>query len=388
MNPCGVNSTTIAQTGPHPAILRKIYRHPTMLTAVFRLTFTLIAAAVIGLTVWELRDRYFATSLVLTEAPMETAERLAQQGRWAEARWLAEFTRDHPALGDAERASRLSLAAESRLHSVRERAARFVSGAVTGEPEDLFGLMGSLSLDLFVIGDIRDIAVQGWKQMHYGTGDEILLALSATGLATTLVPHVDWAPAMLKALKRSGALSAELLRTLKVISRRALRSGDFRELSAMIEDVGDAALRLGPGPLRGAMPAVETAADLSKLVDAAKVNARDTYVLTSQFGTLGLRRLHAGGRNVSGLVGSIKIGARGVKAARKMTGTMSPAWLLLLLGVAISTLWWSLRPRRVRRARQVPRHQRIEPFLSAAAEPQMTHATDPALAPVLPPLIR
>ncbi len=359
-----------------------------MFTALIRLTLALIAAAVIGLTVYELRDRYFAASLVLTVDPMERAEQLAQRRRWAETKWLADFTLDHPALGDMEHARRLSLEAESHLSDVRERTARFLSGAVTGEPADLFSLMGSLSLDLFVIGDIRDIAVQGWKQMHYGTGDEIVLALSATGLATTLMPHMDWAPALLKALKRVGALNARLIRTLKVTSRQALRTGDFRKLSVIVKDVGDVAWRLGPGPLRGAMPAVETAADLSKLADAAKVNAPGTYVLTSLFGTRGIRRLHAGGSNITGLVGSIKMASRAVKIAKKITGTVSPAWLLLLLSASMLTLWWSARPRRVRRKRRAPRRQRIEPVLSAAIEPQMSHAADITIPPALPPLIR
>jgi hypothetical protein len=359
-----------------------------MFTALTRLTLALIAAAVVGLTVYELRDRYFAGSLVLTVDPMERAEQLAKQRRWAETKWLADFTRDHPALGDMEHARRLSLEAESHLSGVRERAARFVSGAVTGEPVDLFGLMGSLSLDLFVIGDIRDIAVQGWKQMHYGTGDEIVLALSATGLATTLMPHMDWAPALLKALKRVGALNARLIRTLNLTSRRALRTGDFRELSAMVKDVGDIAWRLGPGPMRGAMPAVETAADLSKLAEAAKVNSRDTYVLTSLFGTRGIRRLHASGRNITSLVGSIKMGSRAVKVAKKITGTVSPAWLLLLLSASILAFWWSVRPRRVRRKRRAPRRQRMEPVLSAPLDSRMNHSADTTLPPVLPPLIR
>lgn len=353
-----------------------------------RLILALIAAAVVGLTVYELRDRYFAASLTLTVNPMERAEQLAQQGRWAETKWLADFTREHPALGDMGHAKRLSLEAQSHLSVVRGRAARFVSGAATGEPVDLYSFMGSLSLDLFVIGDIRDIAVQGWKQMHYGTGDEIVLALSATGLATTLMPHMDWAPALLKALKRVGALNARLIRTLRVTSRQALRTGDFRKLSAMVKDVGDVAWNLGPGPVRGAMPAVETAADLSRLADAAKVNARDTYVLTSLFGTRGIRRLNAGGTNVTGLAGSIKMGSRAVKMAKKMTGTVGPAWLLVLLGASILTLWWCLRPRRVRRKRRTPRRLRIEPVLGARLEPQMKHSADPTIPSVLPPLIR
>ncbi len=358
-----------------------------MFTALTRLSLALIAAAVVGLMVYELRDRYFAATLVLTVDPMEKAEQLAQQRRWAETKWLADFTQDHPALGDAQHASRLSREAESHLSGVRERAARVVSGAVTGEPEDLFGLMGSLSLDLFVIGDIRDIAVQGWKQMHYGTGDEIVLALSATGLATTLMPHIDWAPALLKTLKRVGALNARLIRTLKLTSRQALRTGDFRTLSAMVKDVGDVALRLGPGPLRGAMPAVETAADLSKLADAAKVNSRDTYVMTSLFGTRGIRRLDAGGRNITGLVGSIKMGSRAAKIAKKITGAVSAAWLLLLLSVSMLALWWSLRPRRVRHNRRAPRRQRIEPLLTTSLDPRMKHSADTTLSPVLPPPI-
>ncbi len=359
-----------------------------MLGALFRLSLAGVAVAVSGLAAYELHDRYFSPALVLTVDPMETAQQLAAQDRWAETLWLADFIQDHGLDADPEAARRLSLTAQSRVSGVGDHAARFMAGAVTGEPADLAGLMGSLTLDLFVAGDIRDIAVQGWKQAQYGTGDEIILALSATGLVTTVAPHLDWAPALLKAFKRVGALNPRLIRTLNAASRQALASGDFTKLRLMVKDVGDAALRLGPGPLRGALPAVDSGAELSKLAAAAKVNPRDTYVLASLAGTRGIRRLDAAGGNVTRVVGSIKIGSRAVKAVKKITAAMSPGGLLMLLVVALLMLAWSLRPRRRRRKRRAPARRRIEPVLDPSLEARTVGPAEPAASPALHPLIR
>ena len=51
----------------------------------------------------------------------------------------------------------------------------------------LVTLMGNTLgyLDLFVIGDIRDLVVQGGRELNDGSGDDLILALSAVGLATT-----------------------------------------------------------------------------------------------------------------------------------------------------------------------------------------------------------
>ncbi len=58
------------------------------------------AALVAGLCLQELWWRHGSGPLILAEEPLVEARRLVEEQRWAEARWIAQYVRDNPALGD------------------------------------------------------------------------------------------------------------------------------------------------------------------------------------------------------------------------------------------------------------------------------------------------
>lgn len=334
------------------------------------------ALAVGVLSAAELFNRYDDQSWVLPVDTVAEVRALVVQQRWAEARMLADFVQENPRLGDAEAAAELSKQADAQLDSFWGQARGFARGAATGEPTDGASMLGSLSLDLFVIGDVRDLAVQGWKEMRYGEGDTIILALSAIGLTTTLAPQFDWAPALLKALKRTGALTRGFLRSLKNASRAALKTGKFDAVGRMVADVGRTARHLGPGPLRGAMRAVDSAGDLSKVARASRVSPKGTYAIARLFGNSGVKRISKDGRNVGKLVTAMKTGSRLGKIAKKSMGSLPTSWLAVLLAVSALIAAAMLRPgRRGRRRRQTLVHERSEPDLGvySPSSPQLAN---------------
>lgn len=322
------------------------------------------ALALLVFSAAELLNRFDDQSWVLPLDPVDEARQLASEQRWAEVKLLADFVRENPHLGDTGAAEELARQADVELSSFRGSVRSFGRGAATGEPTDGASMLGSLSLDLFVIGDIRDLAVQGWKEMRYGEGDTIIMALSAIGLGTTLAPQFDWAPALLKALKRTGALTRGFLRSLTDASRTALKTGRFDGVGKIVTDVGRTARRLGPGPMRGAMRSVDSAEDLSTIAKASEVDAKGTYAVARLFGNSGVKRISKDGRNVGKLVTTMKTGSRLGKIAKKSLGTLPASWLMLILALSALIIAGTLRPRRRRAARRRAIHERSEPSLS------------------------
>lgn len=329
----------------------------------FRILTLCGALAVGGLSAVELFDRFDDQSWVLPVDPIETANRLAAQDRWAEVSMLAGFVQAHPALGDERAAAALARKADLQLNSWEGYVRSFVRGAATGMPTDSVSMLGSLSLDLFAVGDIRDLAVQGWREMRYGEGDTVIIALSAIGLTTTLAPELDWAPALLKALKRTGALTRGFLRSLKGASRTALKTGKFDGVGRIVADVGRTARRLGPGPLQGVMRSVDSAEDLSRIAKASRIDARGTYAVATLFGKNGVKRISRSGKNVSKLVATMRAGSRLGKIAKKSLGALPDSWLALLLAASVLFILASLWPRRRRTRKRTPVHERTEPDL-------------------------
>ncbi|MFG1200948.1 hypothetical protein V5F29_00950 [Xanthobacter aminoxidans] len=121
------------------------------------------------------------------------------------------------------------------LHSAKA----FGMGFVTGQPTDLAGLAGAATSDLMVWGDIRDAGREGLKMARGEEPDQLILGLSAVGIAVTAGTYatvgaslpVRMGISLVKVAKRTGRLSAGLLRSF---TRAARESVDFVALRRLL----------------------------------------------------------------------------------------------------------------------------------------------------------
>ncbi|MDX2131900.1 MAG: hypothetical protein SFY69_07605 [Planctomycetota bacterium] len=134
-------------------------------------------------------------------------------------------------------------------------------GALSGEGETLESLVGAVAADFFVVGDVRDIVIQGGRYVVEGETDEVILALSVVGVATTLAPQVDWAPSILKAARRIGALGDELGGFIV----RGVRRGEMSSLRPLLEDSATIARRASPGGAARLMRHADSPEDVARL---------------------------------------------------------------------------------------------------------------------------
>jgi hypothetical protein len=75
--------------------------------------------------------------------------------------------------------------------STSHYAKRFFTGLVVGEADDVASLSGTVTGDLFVFGDIRDVVREG-KHLAMGEDtDHLILGLAAAGLAVTAATYVS-----------------------------------------------------------------------------------------------------------------------------------------------------------------------------------------------------
>ncbi len=127
--------------------------------------------------------------------------------------------------------------------SYLRRAADLGMGALSGTGGSLERLVGAVAADFFVVGDVRDLVIQGGRLVLDGETDEVILVLSGVGLATTLAPEIDWVPSILKAARKTGTLTKGLSEFIV----RSARAAKFAELRALLTDVRALASRASPG---------------------------------------------------------------------------------------------------------------------------------------------
>ncbi|HEX8875178.1 MAG TPA: hypothetical protein VF777_00385 [Phycisphaerales bacterium] len=195
---------------------------------------------------------------------------LRAQGRYAEAVVIADAGlswSDGPGRGDA----RATIERE-RQATIDEQASwlrRFRDagyGAVTGRGESIEQLLGAIAADLFVVGDIRDLVIQGVTYARGEDPDELIVALSSLGIVLTLAPEIDWAPALLKIARKAGAVTEGL----KDFFLRAVRARRTEALASACADAARLANHASPAGALRILRFAENEADLAKLAAFAE----------------------------------------------------------------------------------------------------------------------
>ncbi len=91
-----------------------------------------------------------------------------------------------------------------KRNSWYERCVAFGKGFLVGEVTSYDDLAGSVTGDLVMYGDVRDLV----KQFVFeDKKDSVIIAMSTLGIFTTLYPPVDTAPALIKTAKKAGVIT-------------------------------------------------------------------------------------------------------------------------------------------------------------------------------------
>lgn len=195
-------------------------------------------------------------------------------------------------------------------------------GAISGRGDTMESLAGAIAADLFVIGDVRDLLIQGFKWITGDDPDPLIAALSAAGLVTTLAPEIDWVPSLLKVARKTGALTKSFGEWML----KALRATDTAAAKRSMTNIAHLAEHAAPGGAMRAMKNVHTAEDLTRLATFAE-----------RRGKSGALALHVAGKeSLDVLTEADKLGLKVadpvlvdgvlVKAARK--GEAGRKWLV------------------------------------------------------------
>ena len=128
--------------------------------------------------------------------PIYEIRKLKSQNRRDDSLDLAKFYRENQT-EDQDKFTKIEKGLE---YTQSEKIKSFVwNGAIRGQVYDSYSGMGAISSDLCVIGDVRDLGIQGWK---YLTGsqdfDGFLTILSAAGIGLSATPFLDGTNALAK----------------------------------------------------------------------------------------------------------------------------------------------------------------------------------------------
>jgi hypothetical protein len=272
------------------------------------------------------------SSILLAENPLKLATELLRDEKMDEVLYLTKFAKQYLPADHEYSSSALAAEASASLDSPLFLIEHFAYGALTGEANDTAGLIGTLTLDLFVIGDIRDLLVQSYKEFDSGQGDEVIMGLSAAGLLLTLAPELSWAPSLFKTFWRGNRVSGPFQKQISEALSKARRTGDYSALKRMMSEFTEVVDHLGTGPAMSVFKQVKSTDDLALLAKKAKLAPMETYTLSSINGIKALEDISTTSAKQGNLVKRVKFATRQQKIMNKLFGLIP---LSLLFAVCI-----------------------------------------------------
>jgi hypothetical protein len=275
------------------------------------------------------------SSILLLDDPLQLAQLRFNEERMEDVIYLARFSRQYLPPDPQYSALQIEHEANEILDSNIYLAERFLAGMITGEAANTPELLGSMTLDMLVIGDIRDLLVQGYKEFDNGQGDEVIMGLSAAGILLTLAPELSWAPALFKTFWRGGRFSEPFQKQIRNALSDARKTGDYRSLKKMLGHFREVVDSLGTGPATTVIKRVETAEDLALLASKAKIAPAETYTLTSINGIKALENISTSGAKKGKLIKKVKLATRQQKIFGKVLGLIPLLWLLGVFGLTL-----------------------------------------------------
>ena len=151
-------------------------------------------------------------------------EQLIAEKKYGEAKILAEDVMNLH-LPCSKRAGELLIYADNQSKKVWTRICKVSRGFTRGKPDSsIEEVGGSIASDMVMYGDIRDLVYQGYYKLTGRETDNVVIALSSIGLATEFVDFADWAPAALKAIKKTGAMTKSLGDYIIAMCRKIIKT--------------------------------------------------------------------------------------------------------------------------------------------------------------------
>ena len=243
---------------------------------------------------------------------------LRAQGRFGEAIMVAEAGLTHIEGPQREAILKEKALVEEAQGSWLRRVKDVGLGAVTGGGDTLEAIGGAVAADFFVVGDIRDLVIQGSNATMGEETDPVIIALSTLGLVTTLAPQVDWVPSFLKTARRASMLTDRLADAFVGLAK----GRQWDRMQGALADVAKISEKASPGGAMRLMKHADDPDDIARIARFTERHPTGAFALhmTGERGMEALRASKTAGKvgvNASGAIGEITSAERTIIAAAK-----------------------------------------------------------------------
>ena len=168
----------------------------------------------------------------------------------------------------------------------RNRIWKALVAFITGNPDGSIEEIGaSVISDMVLYGDVRDLVKQGWFKITGQETDPLLAALAAAGVATEFVDVADLCPAVLKAFRKIGAVSAKMADSLVAMFKNVAKTRKInKSTKAFFKNTKKMVDSAGLIRTKNMFKYADNAGDLALLAKKSADNSALTHVVAKHAG--------------------------------------------------------------------------------------------------------
>jgi len=144
----------------------------------------ILVVVISSLLLLEERKTFDVSTLVHLD-PIPHTEKLIQEKKYAEAEEYLSYFMEQTYVKENPKATQLLNFIQNKRSSYTYKAEKLLEGIVQGGSDEDIGRASAIASDFLVIGDIRDLSIQGAHYARDEKVDKLMIALSSLGLLAT-----------------------------------------------------------------------------------------------------------------------------------------------------------------------------------------------------------
>jgi len=247
---------------------------------VFKFIFKVMAALVLfaSITLLYQKHKYDYQSLVQIDPTIET-ERLIAKNKYADAQEYLDYFMQFDYVKEMAKAQTLKRLIDDKRASYTYKKEKIIEGVTTGKSDELSGQISAIASDFFVIGDIRDLYIEGKHYLNKEKVDKVLLSLSAIGLVATAGSIVTLGStsvaksglSVMKVARKTNKIPQWLEKYILKSAKEIKKTKNLKRLKPLLKSIDDIYKKVG---LKLTLDLLSVSTDMKTLSSIGKVSKR------------------------------------------------------------------------------------------------------------------
>jgi hypothetical protein len=208
----------------------------------------------ISLSLLLLQERKIFDIRTLTQTdPLPYTKELIQQRKYAQAQEYLDYFIAYPYVNKNPESRKLLQEIKEKRNSYSYQREKFIEGVMKGKSDEDIGKASAIASDFLVIGDIRDLSIEGSHYYNDKKVDKVVVALSSLGLIATIstiytlgaTTPIKTSISLLKYAKRVNKLPKWLNHTLIKQAKIAKKNYSVKSIEELLKPIDKLYKKIG-----------------------------------------------------------------------------------------------------------------------------------------------